>query len=99
MTANTSPFDDKRLWLAENDLAVVVDQPEPWMASPGHCLIVPRRHIATVWEMDRSEWLACLDLLDVMRARLDAERRPTDTTSVSTAARPRDRRSVTHTFT
>ncbi len=76
MTANPSPFDDVRLWLAENDRAIVVDQPEPWMASPGHCLIVPRRHVATVWEMDRAEWLACLDLLDVMKARLDAERRP-----------------------
>ena len=28
MTADISPFDDKRLWLAKNDW-VVVDQPEP----------------------------------------------------------------------
>jgi diadenosine tetraphosphate (Ap4A) HIT family hydrolase len=71
-----SPFTDRNLWLAENDLAVVVDQPEPWMVSPGHCLIVPRRRVATVWVLSRQEWLACLDLIDVMKARIDAERKP-----------------------
>ena len=74
MTA--SPFTNPALWLATNALAVVVDQPEPWMVSPGHCLIVPRRLVETVWDLSPTEWSACLELLAVMKARIDRDFRP-----------------------
>jgi diadenosine tetraphosphate (Ap4A) HIT family hydrolase len=74
MTA--SPFTNPDLWLATNALAVVVDQPEPWMVSPGHCLIVPRRLVETVWDLSPAEWSACLELLAVMKARIDRRFRP-----------------------
>lgn len=72
----TSVFLDESRWLAHNDLAVVVDQPEPWMVSPGHCLVVPRRVVPTIWQMTIDEWAACIALLSLMKERIDAQHKP-----------------------
>jgi diadenosine tetraphosphate (Ap4A) HIT family hydrolase len=44
-----SPFLDPQRWLDEGALVVAVNQ-EGYEVSLGHCLIVPKRVIPTVWE-------------------------------------------------
>ena len=44
--------------------------------SPGHTLIIPRRHIASFFELAADERADLLTLLDQARARLDAEFHP-----------------------
>jgi diadenosine tetraphosphate (Ap4A) HIT family hydrolase len=44
--------------------------------SPGHSLIVPRRHIATLVDLEPDEATALWALLKEVRARLDSERHP-----------------------
>lgn len=44
--------------------------------SPGHTLIIPRRHIASVFDIKAGEWLEFLVLMDLARQELDEEFRP-----------------------
>jgi diadenosine tetraphosphate (Ap4A) HIT family hydrolase len=44
--------------------------------SPGHCLIIPKRHIASFFEATREEQAALLDLLAEMQEALLKERNP-----------------------
>lgn len=44
--------------------------------SPGHCLIIPKRHIASFFEATREEQSALLDLLAEMQEILVKERNP-----------------------
>ena len=44
--------------------------------SPGHTLIIPKRHIASFFEATKEEQGAMLDLLSEMRQRLQAEHNP-----------------------
>ncbi|MEW6490667.1 MAG: HIT domain-containing protein, partial [Thermodesulfobacteriota bacterium] len=60
--------------MAENALAVAFRDGYP--VNPGHTLIIPRRHVATWFEATREEQVAVLDLLDEVKARLDAELKP-----------------------
>lgn len=70
-----SPFLNEAEWLEANELAVVVSQ-VGYEVSRGHCLIVPRRVVATVFEMTAEEWLACVSLIDRAKARLDRDFQP-----------------------
>ncbi len=45
-------------------------------ASPGHMLIVPRRHVATWFDASNDERLALVRTLDEAKALLDARERP-----------------------
>ena len=80
-------------WLAANDSAFAIADRFP--VSPGHALVVPRRVIATWWEATDEERADMLALVDEVKRRLDAEPRPTATTSASTPVRRRGRRSCT----
>jgi diadenosine tetraphosphate (Ap4A) HIT family hydrolase len=73
---STSPFLDRPMaeWVASNSLAFAIRDLYP--VPPGHTLIVPRRPVATWFEATRDERLAIVDLLDVVKERLDAEFRP-----------------------
>jgi superfamily II DNA or RNA helicase/diadenosine tetraphosphate (Ap4A) HIT family hydrolase/HKD family nuclease len=61
-------------WLAANESAFAVADRFP--VSPGHALVVPRRVIATWWEATDEERAGILALIDEVKRRLDAERRP-----------------------
>lgn len=67
-----SPFLDRSRWLANNGLAAIVNQPEPYGISPGHCLVVPVRVVPTVLDMTDDEWGACITLIREYCAKLDA---------------------------
>jgi diadenosine tetraphosphate (Ap4A) HIT family hydrolase len=72
----TSPFlilpADRHV--ASNALAFAIRDGFP--VSPGHTLIVPRRLVATWFEATREEQAAMLDLVDMVKAQLDAELQP-----------------------
>jgi diadenosine tetraphosphate (Ap4A) HIT family hydrolase len=44
--------------------------------SPGHSLIIPKRHVASFFELSREEQESMLDLLAEMREKLLFERNP-----------------------
>ena len=60
--------------LAENPLAVAIADAFP--LTPGHTLIVPRRHIASLFEATPEEQSALFEILAEMRERLLDERKP-----------------------
>ena len=60
--------------VAENELAVAFRDGFP--VSPGHTLIVPRRHVADWFDASEQEQAAILELLNVRKNALSAELRP-----------------------
>ena len=57
--------------VASNALAFAIRDGFP--VSPGHTLIVPRRLVATWFEATREEQVAMLELIDAVKAQMDAE--------------------------
>jgi len=57
-----------------NDLAVVVRDNFP--VSPGHTLIIPKRHVVSFFDITGNERAAMLALLDSAKLGLDAELHP-----------------------
>jgi len=68
---STIPPDE---WIASNELAFAIRDKFP--VTPGHSLVIPRRVVATWWEATRDEQRALLDLVEIVRQQLLAERRP-----------------------
>jgi diadenosine tetraphosphate (Ap4A) HIT family hydrolase len=60
--------------LASNELAIAT--PDGFPVSPGHTLIIPRRHVASWFDTTLEEQLAVIALLGEMKKHLDAERSP-----------------------
>lgn len=58
----------------ENDLAYVLTDTNP--VSLGHCLIVPRRHVAEFFDATKEEKLAIFELIDEMKAIIDKKHKP-----------------------
>ena len=65
---------DKSRIVLENDNTFAIYDGYP--VSPGHSLIIPKRHIASFFEASRDEKVSCLDLLTEMQAMLIRERHP-----------------------
>ena len=60
--------------LASNAFAFVIRDGYP--VSPGHTLIIPRRHVGSFFEISEEERAAMLALLDGQKRALDAEYSP-----------------------
>jgi diadenosine tetraphosphate (Ap4A) HIT family hydrolase len=74
--ASRCPFcalDDSRV-IARSDLAITFWDAFP--VSPGHALIVPRRHIASWTEATPDEKAALLSAIDTARAHIDERHHP-----------------------
>lgn len=73
---STCPFCnlDKLIIVSSNDYAIAIYDGYP--VSPGHGLIIPKRHIASFFEATREEQTALLDLLAEMQEILVRERNP-----------------------
>lgn len=67
------PIKDREI-LAEHPLAAAITDSFP--LTQGHTLIVPRRHIASFFELTTNERLAMLGLLDQAKATLDTKYSP-----------------------
>lgn len=65
--------DHSRIILDDTYAAAIYDG---YPVSPGHCLIIPKRHIASFFEATREEQLSLLDLLAKMQEILVKERNP-----------------------
>lgn len=65
---------DPEAVLAENDLAYA--RPDNNSLSRGHALIVPRRHVASFFEMTKQEQGAVLELLRTIQAQVEREHSP-----------------------
>ena len=59
---------DERIWL-ETDRAVAV--PDNYPATDGHCLVLPRRHVASLWDLSPDEQLEVWQLVADVRADLE----------------------------
>jgi diadenosine tetraphosphate (Ap4A) HIT family hydrolase len=57
-----------------NDYAIALRDDYP--VTPGHCLIIPKRHIASFFEATKEEHVSMLDLLSEMRQILLKDQRP-----------------------
>ena len=57
-----------------NGLAIAMRDAYP--VSPGHTLIVPKRHVATFFDTTDAERLSMIELLDLTKRALDAELHP-----------------------
>lgn len=66
---------EQRILIA-NALAFATRDATP--VSPGHTLVVPRRHCETPFELTPDEVVACFALLGAVRADLTASPRPPD---------------------
>lgn len=76
MIQSTCPFcipDQSKVLLA-NDHAIAFYDGFP--VTPGHCLVVPKRHISSFFETTQEEQAALFDLVAQMRELLLVERRP-----------------------
>lgn len=60
--------------IEQNASAVAIADGFP--VSPGHTLVIPRRHAASYFDMDAAERQALWDLVETVRLRLDRERHP-----------------------
>jgi diadenosine tetraphosphate (Ap4A) HIT family hydrolase len=60
--------------VAENALAQAVYDTYP--VSPGHVLVVPRRHAATIWDLTDEEYAACFALVREAKAIIEARHKP-----------------------
>ena len=60
--------------LVENDLAVAVYDRFP--VSPGHALVLPRRHAVTIWDLTDEEYDACFRLVRELKPLLEARHKP-----------------------
>ena len=60
--------------VVENSLAQAVYDTYP--VSPGHTLIIPRRHALTIWDLTPEEYAACFDLVRKSKDILELRHRP-----------------------
>ena len=55
--------------LAQNARAIAVFDSFP--VSPGHALVLPRRHVGTIWELDPDEYSDCFNLVRELRSVIE----------------------------
>ncbi|MDD3643748.1 MAG: HIT family protein [Candidatus Krumholzibacteria bacterium] len=58
----------------ENDLAAAIPDRHP--IRPGHTLVIPKRHVASFFDLTPEEAAACFELVRAVRARLEGEYSP-----------------------
>jgi diadenosine tetraphosphate (Ap4A) HIT family hydrolase len=76
MTEKTCPFcslSDDRI-VGQNEHAVWIRDGFP--VSPGHSLVIPKRHVGSFFEINAHERAALLELLDQAKTSADAEFQP-----------------------
>jgi diadenosine tetraphosphate (Ap4A) HIT family hydrolase len=71
---SSCPFCEPGDVLLDNGLAYAIRDRFP--ASPGHLLILPKRHVADWFETTAAERLALFELADAARTGLDSELHP-----------------------
>jgi diadenosine tetraphosphate (Ap4A) HIT family hydrolase len=75
MSEKSCPFcnTDETL-IAENEHCFAM--PDQYPASPGHTLIISRRHVKDFFDLNEEEKAACFELLQEMKEKLQEEHEP-----------------------
>lgn len=60
--------------IAQNSLTIAVFDTYP--VAPGHALVLPRRHVVTIWDLSDKEYDACFRLVRELRTILEAHFHP-----------------------
>lgn len=60
--------------LAENDVALAIDDKHP--ISPGHCLIIPRKHVPSIFALSLEDYLGCFALVRTVKQLLETRHAP-----------------------
>jgi diadenosine tetraphosphate (Ap4A) HIT family hydrolase len=60
--------------LAANTHALAISDKYP--VSLGHCLVIPKVHVADIFQLPEDVYLACLGLVRVIKALLDTQYHP-----------------------
>ena len=64
-----------RAILAETDLSLAF--PDTFPVSQGHTLVIPKRHMETIWDMTSDEYADVFDLIrkvrDILKAKFDPD--------------------------
>lgn len=60
--------------LVENDWAIAVYDTYP--VSPGHALVLPRRHAVTIWDLEAADYEGCFRLVRELQPVLAARHSP-----------------------
>jgi len=60
--------------LVENDWAIAVYDSFP--VSPGHALVLPRRHAVTIWDLEPADYEGCFRLVRELQPVLAARHSP-----------------------
>ena len=68
------PFCNPAGVIVENDLAVAIPDKHP--IRHGHTLVIPKRHVASFFDLIPEEVSACFDLVRAVRERLESEHAP-----------------------
>ena len=63
----------ERVWLEDEGVVAV---PDHYPATEGHTLVLPRRHVASVWDLSTEEQFDLWDLVAEVRERLAERHRP-----------------------
>ena len=63
----------ERVWLDDEGVVAV---PDHYPATDGHTLVLPRRHVASVWDLDLDEQFDLWELVAEVRVRLAERHRP-----------------------
>jgi len=76
VTSRSQPLHCKpqREIIAENALAIAT--PDTYPVTPGHSLVVPRRHARTIWDLTDEEYAACWALARELKPVLQARHNP-----------------------
>jgi len=59
----------KREIIVENDFALAICDGFP--ISQGHALVIPRRHVPTIFDLNDAEYFGCLDLVREIKNTLE----------------------------
>ena len=60
--------------LFENDYCVCIEQPEPILV--GSCIIIPKAHRVTIFDLTAEEWEATKQLIDKAKQYIDSKYNP-----------------------
>ena len=74
MTEKNCPFCSPEKILFENEMARAV--PDRYPVRPGHTLVVPKRHVASFFDLTEEELAACFDLIKKTKGSLDEKYSP-----------------------
>ena len=59
---------------AENDVAMVIGDKRP--ISPGHSLVIPKRHVTSIFALSMDDYLACFALVRTVQELLESRHSP-----------------------